>query len=480
MAKIYDEEQLNKFDKETIIQLFLMQQEQLDEIDRKLQLVLEQLSVSKRNRYGIATEKMESSQLSFQEVDGEIVIIFNEAEALADENADELTEEVIKKKSNKRKGKRAEDLSNLPKEVINHDFSEDELKVLYPDEDWKRLPDEVYHRYSFTPAKIALEEHHVAVYSGKKTEHMEKAKHPAYLLRGSLVSPSLEAGIITGKYVNAAPFARLEKLYQQYNVPITRQNMANWTILCAERYLSILYDYQKTRKTDHPRQFLKDFRGVCVTDGYQVYHTLEGEREDLEIAGCWAHCRRRYDEAVKALPKSEQKMSMAYLALSQIQQIYHEEKQLQDMAPAERRRHRQKNIKPLVDTYFNWVRINIEKIMPKSNTHNGMTYSLNQEKYLRRFLDDGEIPIDNNAAEQSIRSFCIGKKNWVMCDTINGAKSSAIIYSLVETAKANKLRLYEYFNYLLTEIPEHMDDKNNDFCEKLLPWSDELPAECRK
>lgn len=346
------------------------------------------------------------------------------------------------------------------------------------------------------------------------------------------MSPSLEAGIITGKYVNAAPFARLEKLYQQYNVPITRQNMANWTILCAERYLSILYDYlhkylyrchviqadetpllvnkdgrpsgsksymwvyrtgknqtdrqvvlydyQKTRKTDHPRQFLKDFRGVCVTDGYQVYHTLEGEREDLEIAGCWAHCRRRYDEAVKALPKGEQKMSMAYLALSQIQQIYHEEKQLQDMTPAERRRHRQKNIKPLVDTYFNWVRINIEKIMPKSKTHNGMTYSLNQEKYLRRFLDDGEIPIDNNAAEQSIRSFCIGKKNWVMCDTINGAKSSAIIYSLVETAKANKLRLYEYFNYLLTEIPEHMDDKNNDFCEKLLPWSNELPAECRK
>ena len=99
MAKIYDEEQLNKFDKETIIQLFLMQQEQLDEIDRKLQLVLEQLAVSKRNRYGRSTEKMEISQLSFQEVDGELVIIFNEAEALADENADELTEEVIQKKS---------------------------------------------------------------------------------------------------------------------------------------------------------------------------------------------------------------------------------------------------------------------------------------------------------------------------------------------------------------------------------------------
>lgn len=216
---------------------------------------------------------------------------------------------------------------------------------------------------------------------------------------------------------------------------------------------------------------------VCVTDGYQVYHTLEEELEDLEVSGCWAHSRRRYDEAVKALPKSEQKMSLAYLALSQIQQIYHEEAELQDMTPAERRKHRQKFIKPLVDAYFNWLHINIDKVMPKSKTHNGMTYSLNQEKYLRRFLDDGEIPIDNNAAEQSIRSFCIGKKNWVMCDTINGSKSSAIIYSLVETAKANKLRLYEYFNYLLTEIPEHMDDKNNDFCEKLLPWSDELPVQ---
>lgn len=99
MAKIYDEEQLNKFDKETIIQLFLMQQEQLAEIDRKLQLVLEQLSVSNRNRYGRSTEKMESSQLSFQEVDGELIIIFNEAETLTDENADELTEDVIQNKS---------------------------------------------------------------------------------------------------------------------------------------------------------------------------------------------------------------------------------------------------------------------------------------------------------------------------------------------------------------------------------------------
>ena len=533
MCQKYTEEELNKFDKDTLVQLFLIQQEQLSEIDRKLQLVLEQLAASNKYRYGRSSEKLEASgQMRFVEVDGEIVLLFNEAEALADEAADELTEEVIKKRGTKKKGKKASDIDGLPKEIINHEMTDEELAVLYPDEDWKRLPDEIYHRYSFTPAKIGIEEHHVAVYSGKKSETINKAKHPAYLLRGSLVSASIESSIIVGKYVNATPFARIEKMFEQYGIPVTRQNMANWTIRIAEEYLSliydkyksellkhhviqadetpllvnkdgrpagsksymwvyrtgkyetskpiVLYDYQQTRKSEHPKDFLKNFDGVCVTDGYQVYHTIEEEMEDLTISGCWAHCRRRYDEALKALPKSEQKLSQAYIALSQIQAIYHEESKLQDMPADKRRKERQKTVKPLVEAYFAWVKKTIDKVMPKSKTHNGMTYSINQEKYLKRFLEDGEIPIDNNTAEQSIRGFCIGKKNWVMCDTINGAEASAIIYSLVETAKANKLKIYEYFNHLLTEIPEHMTDTNRDFLNKLMPWSDELPAECRK
>ena len=533
MSKIYTEEQLNKFDKSTLVQLFLMQQEQLSEIDRKLQLVLEQLAVSKRNIYGRSSEKLEASgQMRFVEVNGEMVLLFNEAEALADETADEVTEEVIRKRGTKKKGKKASDIDGLPKEIISHEMTDEELLALYPDEDWKRLPDEIYHRYNFTPAKIGIEEHHVAVYSGKKTEKINRARHPAYLLRGSLVSASMESAIIVGKYVNATPLARIEKIFEQYGIPVTRQNMANWTIRIAEEYLSliydkyksellehhviqadetpllvnkdgrptgsksymwvyrtgkyetskpiVLYDYQQTRKSEHPKEFLKDFDGVCVTDGYQVYHTIEEEMDGLTISGCWAHCRRRYDEALKALPKSEQKLSQAYIALSQIQAIYHEESRLQDMPPGKRQKERQKKVKPLVEAYFAWVKKTIDKVMPKSKTHNGMAYSLNQEKYLRRFLEDGEIPIDNNTAEQSIRGFCIGKKNWVMCDTINGAEASAIIYSIVETAKANKLKIYEYFNYLLTEIPEHMADTNRDFLDRLMPWSDELPAECRK
>ena len=104
----------------------------------------------------------------------------------------------------------------------------------------------------------------------------------------------------------------------------------------------------------------------------------------------------------------------------------------------------------------------------------------NQEKYLKVFLTDGDVPLDNNASERAIRGFCIGKKNWQMIDTINGAKTSAMIYSIAETAKANNLKPYEYFEYLLEEIPKHMDDTNLEFLDDMLPWSKTLPEECRK
>lgn len=242
----------------------------------------------------------------------------------------------------------------------------------------------------------------------------------------------------------------------------------------------VLYEYQPTRNANHPRSFLKEFRGVCITDGYQVYHTIAEEREDLKIAGCWAHVRRRFDEAVKALPKASQKMSLAYLALKQIQAIYREDNKLKELGSEERLKHRQLTVKPLVDAYFAWAKQNLLSVMPKSKTANGFTYSLNQEKYLRVFLEDGDVPLDNNAAEQAIRPFCVCKKNWVMIDTIAGAEASAIIYSIAETAKANNLKPYDYFEYLLTEIPKHMEDHDTSFCEDLLPWSDKLPEKCRK
>ena len=242
----------------------------------------------------------------------------------------------------------------------------------------------------------------------------------------------------------------------------------------------VLYEYQRTRNASHPREFLKKFSGICVTDGYQAYHTIEGEREDLRIAGCWFHARRRFDEAVKALPKAKQKDSRAYLALTMIQAIYREEKQLKELPPQERQNRRRLSVRPLVEAYFIWGRENLPKVPQKSKTREDFRYSLNQEKYLKVFLDDGEVPMDNNAAEQSIRGFCIGKKNWVMIDTVAGAKSSAIIYSIAETAKANNLKPYDYFEYLLTEIPRHLDDTDRAFLDDLLPWSPNFSANCRK
>ena len=533
MALKYTEEQLNSLDRETLIRLFLSQQEQLENIDHTLQLVLEQMADLKRHRFGRSSEKHEAeNQISFMEVDGKIVF-FNEAEAVAaGENTQEEPENVSRRKPQKKQGKREEDLEGLPVVVVEHSMTDDELEDKFGKDGWKQLPDEVYRRYSFTPAKVEVEEHHVKVYAGKKTVEIVKAEHPECLLRGSLVSPSLEAAVMNAKYVNAVPLYRQEQEFERYGLHISRQNMANWTIQCADRYLAVLYDYlheklysyhvlqadetpvlvnkdgrpagsksymwvyrtgrmyterqivlyeyQKTRNASHPREFLKDFNGVCVTDGYQVYHTIEGEREDLRIAGCWSHARRRFDEAVKALPKQKQKDSRAYLALTMIQAIYREEKQLKDLPAGERKDRRQLSVKPMVEAYFTWVRENLPKVPPKSKTWEGFNYSLNQEKYLKVFLDDGEVPMDNNAAEQSIRGFCIGKKNWVMIDTIAGAKASAIIYSIAEAAKANNLKPYDYFEYLLTEIPKHLDDTDRSFLDDLLPWSPSLPANCRK
>ena len=538
MAVKYTEEQLNSVDKSFLIQLLLQQQEQLEAITKelhasneKMQLLMEQVILGKQNRFGRSSEKMEdTSQICFQEVDGTIVF-FNEAEAVYDLNEREPDELELKSpKQPKRKGKKESDLSGLTVRRIDHYLSEEELEIEFGVNGWKQLPDAISKKYHFVPARVEVEEHHIGVYASKTDEHMVKADHPKALLHGSLVSPSLGAAIINGKYVNAVPLYRLEQEFQRYGLQITRQNMANWCIRLAEEYLSILYDhlheelyfyhviqadetpvlvnhdgrkagskswmwvyrsghlyqdrqivlyeYQQTRNASHPREFLKGYDGICVTDGYQVYHTLEKELEELTIAGCWVHCRRRFDEALKLIPKPSQKESNAFLLMKQIQAIYREEGKLNDLSSDERLKQRQAVIKPLVDAFFAYLKtINVSK---KDKFGDAVRYARNQEKYLRVFLTDGDVPIDNNASERAIRGFCIGKKNWQMIDTIHGAKSSAIIYSIVETAKANNLKPFDYVQHLLEEIPKQMNDKDCSFLEDLLPWSEKLPAGIRK
>ena len=499
--------------------------------NEKMQLLMEQVILGKQNRFGRSSEKMDDTdQISFREVDGSIVF-FNEAEAVSDLSVSEPEDlELRSPKQSKRKGKKEADLSGLPIRRIDHYLSETELEEGFGEKGWKQLPDAISRKYHFVPAKVEVEEHHIGVYASKTDEHMVKADHPKSLLHGSLVSPSLAAAIINGKYVNAVPLYRLEQEFRRYGLQITRQHMANWCIRLGEEYLSVLYDhlheelysyhviqadetpvlvnydgrkagskswmwvyrsghlyhnrqivlyeYQQTRNASHPREFLKGYDGICVTDGYQVYHTLEKELEELTITGCWVHCRRRFDEALKLINRSHQKESGAFLLMKQIQAIYREEGKLNSLSSDERLKQRQAVIKPLVDAFFAYLK-NI-KVSRKDKFGDAVGYVLNQEKYLRVFLTDGDVPIDNNASEREIRGFCIGKKNWQMIDTINGAKASAIIYSIVETAKANNLKPFDYVQYLLEEIPQHMDDTDCSFIEELLPWSEKLPAEIRK
>ncbi|MFR8856113.1 MAG: IS66 family transposase [Dorea formicigenerans] len=540
MAFKFTEEQLNTLDKSFIVNLFLQLQDQNDklsgeiqELNKKMEVLIEQITLANKNRFGRSSEKMtDTSQICFMEVDGTIVF-FNEAEAVSDLDAEEPdTLENKPARTAKVVGKKDADIKDLPVNIINHYLTDEELVAEFGENGWKQLPDAISKRYRFILAKVEIDEHHVGVYASKTDDRIIKADHPKALLHGSLVSPTIAAAIMNGKYVNAVPLYRLEQEFSRYGLTITRQNMANWMIRLGESYLAVLYDYlhqklynyhviqadetpvlvnrdgrsagsksymwvyrsghlytdkqivlydyHKTRNSSHPREFLRDYSGICVTDGYQVYHTIEKEREDLQIAGCWVHARRKFDEALTVIPKAHQNKSNAFLVIKQIQAIYREEGKLNKLSSEERLMQRQLVIKPLVDALFAYLK-KMEPTVPASGQlRKAYTYILNQEKYLRVFLEDGEVPIDNNASERAIRGFCIGKKNWQMIDTINGAHSSAIIYSIAETAKANNLKPYDYFVYLLEEIPKHMEQKDRTFLEDLLPWSKKLPEGIRK
>ena len=395
---------------------------------------------------------------------------FNEVEYLKQDplKEPEITEVIIPSYHRKKAvGKRESDLSGLPARIIEHTLSDEELAVKFPD-GYKELPEEVYKRLHIIPETFIVDEHHVHVYASKSNDGtILKAPRPKDLFRNSIATPALVASIINGKYTNALPLERQSKAFKTNGIQLSTNTMANWVIKSTDVYLSLIYDrlheliydskvihadespikvmridhakikngkktymwvyrnrplrethpvvlfdWQPSRHSDHPREFLNTFSGTVVTDGYQVYHKLAKERRNLKIAGCWVHARRPFAEFIKSVGQDTARGSIA------------------------------------------------------------------QEAYLRVFLSDGNVPMDNNYAEQAIRPFTIGRKNFVMIEFSNGAKASAILYSLVETAKANMINTFEYFNLLLTEIPQHMDDKDLRFIDDLLPWSPRVQKEC--
>lgn len=532
MAKVYTEEELNSFSRETLMAVILSMQDQISQLNANMERLIEQIADANSKRYGRSSEKLEtiSGQL-------ELELIFNEAEALTETLyvVEPVEEDVIQPRHRKSKGKREADLKDLPVEVISHTLSEERLQDVFGTDGWKQLPDEIYKRVRVQPAVYTVEEHHVAVYAGKDNQTIIKVDRPKDLLRNSLLTPSLAASIMNAKYVNGLPLYRISQEFLRNDIHISRQVMANWMIQCADRYLGILYyrlhkemyrfhvlqadetpvmvtkdgrpansksymwiyrtgksytdtpvilyEYQRTRKSDHPEEFLKDFKGIMVCDGYSAYRKLDRKNPDIIFAGCWSHARRRFTEALKALPKTAQKNAketVDYEAVSRIAAIYHLDNQMEGQPAKVRKMYRQANIRPLVEAFFAWAKeIQSKNQLSRGKTLDGINYCINQEASLKAFLEDGDIPMDNNATESALRSFCLHKHTWKLIDSLDGANASAIIYSITETAKANNLNPFRYLEYVLTVLKDHQDDRDYGFIDDILPWSEKLPEICR-
>ena len=233
----------------------------------------------------------------------------------------------------------------------------------------------------------------------------------------------------------------------------------------------VLYEYQPDRKHIHPEKFLKDFLGYIHTDGYEGYHKLPG---NIMVVGCLAHLRRKLFDALKILPKEKQSGSNAAKGVEYCDKLFHLEKQFALLSPENRHKERERQSKPLISEFFSWM----EQLNALPNTLLGKAayYAKSQRKYLERYLIDGRLEISNKRTERSIKPFVIGRKNWLFSNTPNGAKASAIYYSLIVTAIENSLNPFEYLSWILTNAPNIGKSGYITKIEDLLPDSDKIPS----
>lgn len=524
-------------------------QKQNEQLIKQIEDLREQIAILTAKRFGQSSEK--NLQIPGQmSLDMNTGLIFNEAELLLEQlSEDEPSIEKVVTRSKRPKGKRVIDLKDIEKREISHYLSTEELDEKFPN-GWHQLKDECYSELEYIPAKFIVNEHHIGVYAGNgENSKIMRAELPKRLLSHSILTPELAATIFNAKYINAIPYNRISEDFAYNDIHISKQVIAGWMIRLTEYYMSQLHDRLKeeqfkspiihcdetpfkmtgerknkdgtpsseTRSKDYmwvyhspggdthhpvylyeydngsraaviPANYLKGYKGTLITDGYQSYHTLAKRHPDeLRVAGCWVHQRRKYSDIIKGASKDTSTYTpaqkIAAEAVERIAAIYHVDNMYKESSPQERLNNRQKSVKPLVDAYFAWVKEVAEKadFDRSSKLRTAITYSINQEKYLRVFLEDGMIPLDNNDAERSIKKFCVGKHSWHIIDSVNGAKASAMLYSVAETLKANGLVPYNYFCHYLSVVKGYpRGEVPEDVLESILPWSESLPDSCRK
>lgn len=514
--------------KDTEIQLLKDKQKELEFMNAMLS---DRLALARRKQFGSSSEKYAEG---YEQMD-----LFNEAEASADPEAEEPTFEEVHPSSYKRKkrtGKKEEDLSDFEvTETIEYKLAGEDRYCPECGKKYKIVTKETVKRLKFVPAKFEVVEEVTYVYSCPECGFMKRPeKTPPLVSGGSIATPSLVAGIMNAKYVNGMPLARQEREFARYNLNLSTKTMANWIIGCANRYLKPLYDrmkeeflksryihcdetriqvigepdqkgttqnwmwvyltdeysesprmalfdYERTRAGYHPVKFLDGrFHGYLTCDGYQAYHGLD---DSITVTGCFTHARRRFDAALTALKKDftreQLKETVAYNTMTRIGILYKVEELIRNKTPEERYEERQKQSRPVVDALFEWLHSMEDSVDRSSLIGDAILYTLNQEPYLRRYLDDGHLSIDNNSAERAIKNFAVGRRNWLFAKSIRGADASAVVYSITETALLNGLKPYVYLTYVLDQIRQMGPFPKPDELERLLPWSDDLPEEFR-
>ncbi|MEA3392620.1 MAG: IS66 family transposase, partial [Candidatus Marinimicrobia bacterium] len=490
-------------------------------LELKLKWFEEQHRLHLNKMYGSSSEKTGADQLS----------LFNEAESEAKPEVPEPAIEEITYKRKKKQGHREEMLKDLPVETIEYKLPEEEQQC---DCGCKLhiMSKEVRKELKIIPAEVSVVEHVQYVYACRDCEKnntnttVKTAKMPKPTIAGSIASSSAIAYVMSEKFVKGIPLYRQEQEWQRMGIEISRQTMANWMIQSSDRWLKpiydrmrehllekeilhadettlqvlkepgrnadsnsymwlyrtgrgetpiILYDYQTTRAGKHPTKFLKDFKGYLHVDGYNGYNLVP----EVTLVGCWAHARRYFVEALKAMPpKKDNTLTATEEGLAFCNKLFEIERKLHDVTDIERYEGRLQQSKPLLDKFKDWLQHQSKRAAPKTPLGKTVQYCRNQWDKLTAFLLDGRLEIDNNRSERSIKPFVIGRKNWLFSNTPRGASSSAAIYSLVETAKENGLNPFTYLKYLFDKLPNINIDEP-DVIDKFMPWSITLPEECK-
>jgi transposase len=470
----------------------------------------EQIRLMLAKRFGPSSEKQPAAQMG----------LFNEAEATVAEDAAE-PEETLQVPAHERAKRGRRPLPDLlPRVDVIHDLPESEKVCPHDGTPLKHIGDDVSAQLDVIPATVQVLRHVRRKYACPCCEgHVARAPLPPQPIPRSIASPGLLAYVCTAKYVDALPLYRQENILARLGIDLPRATLANWMIALGELVLPLinllreqllgfnlvqmdettvqvlkeegraptrlsylwvrrggppqhpilLFDYAPSRAGAVASRLLPGFQGYLQTDGYAGYKDV-AKSEGVVALGCWAHARRKFDEAIKA-QGGKAKPGKATRALNLIQRLYRVETLAKDLAPEARRALRLEQAVPVLDEIRAWCDASLMQVPPKSKLGEALDYLDNQWPRLVRYVDDGRLSIDNNAVERAIRPFVIGRRNWLFSDTPKGAEASARLYSLIETAKANGLEPYAYLSRLFKELP--VARTAEDF-EALLPFKAEL------